>query len=194
MQNNVICSEEKIINTLKEVIQNHGLIEELTLTPSVINDIIETYNTKANYMKEHYVIGDLDTFKVASCLMVAINSSLDIEDEVEKAQIALDVVYAFIEKPYYNVGINFNIPTPLEEINLAESFKDEKETFEESNNNLLKSLILGKKAEPLNYFNVLELLYNLALLLKHKNNDMEEPKKVPIPKKRFRDLFKRKKA
>lgn len=188
MQNNVICSEEKIVNTLKEVIKNHGLKEKECLTHRVINRVISTYCTKANYMKENYVNGELDTFKIAACLMIAVNRSLDVEDKVEKAQIALDVAYAFIEKPYYNFGPNFDQPVALEEIDLAECFKDNKDSFEESNNNLLNSLILVD-GEPLNYFNNLVLLYDLAILLKHKDDIQPE-----IPKKRLIDIFKIKQA
>lgn len=192
MQNDIICSEEKIVNTLKEVLKNHGLEEELYLTPRVIRRIESVYTCKANYLKTYCVIGELDTFKVGACLMIAINQSLDIEDSREKAQIALDTVYSFIEKPYYNVGPDFDEPVALEEVNLSECFKDNRETFEESNNNLIASLTL-EKGEPINYFNNLEILYKLALLLKHKDDKAPEVK-TQSKKRSLKDIFKRNRA
>lgn len=133
MQNNIICNEEKIVNTVRDVLERHNLKAEDYLTPRVINRIKSTYENKANFIKKYYIIGEMDTFKVAAVLMIAIKKSLDIEDENELCQIALDVAYSFIEKPYYNGGPNYDEPYALEEIDLKECFKGHEELFEQSN-------------------------------------------------------------
>lgn len=201
MQSSIVIDDEKIIKRVAEVLEKHGLKADLYLTPRVIKCILCSYTSKVNYIKINEIEkGELDTFKIASILILVINRSLDIEDETEKAQIALDVAYSFIEKPYYNVGPNYDEPVALEEVDFNECFENDQDSFKESNTKLLKSLIFPN-GEPINYYNSLEMLYRIALLLKHADDKKDElTEEIPITTtktsltKRFMNLFKKRGA
>lgn len=119
-----------------------------------------------DFFQRNYVKGELDTFKRASCLLVAINRSRLVRDKRVNASIALDSAYKMCEKPYFNVGEEFNIPKKLEEVDFKEIFKDDTDVYQTSKNILIDSLVY-ENGSPMNYWLNLELFYQVALEKKH---------------------------
>ena len=89
-----------------------------------INSILDEYYSFCYYFKINYVRGELDTFKRAACLMVAINKGRIIPDKRLNASIAIDAAYKMCEKPYWNIGENCDIPKKLEEVDFKKVFKN----------------------------------------------------------------------
>ena len=78
-------------------------LEENQISSSVINDldgIINEYEFCCKQFSRGYVIGELDTFKRAACLLVAINRSTIVPDAILRASIAISVAYKMCETPY----------------------------------------------------------------------------------------------
>lgn len=113
-----------------------------------------------------YVRGELDTFKRAACLLVAINRGKLSKDKKLNASIALDTAYKMCEKPYWNVGKNFDIPKKLEEVEFKKSFENDMYAYNKSKGMLIDSLVY-ENGSPLSYNLNLELFYQVALELKH---------------------------
>lgn len=112
-----------------------------------------------------YVIGELDTFKRVACLLVAINRVNLSKDKRINASIALDTAYKMCEKPYWNVGENFDVPKKIEEVNFKECFEKDMYTYNHSKNMLIDSLVY-ENGEPISYYLNLELFYRVAVELK----------------------------
>ena len=70
------------------------------------------------------------------------------------------------EKPYWNVGENFDIPKKLEEVEFKKAFENNMYIYNKSKEMLIDSLVY-ENGSPLNYNLNLELLYQVALELKH---------------------------
>lgn len=87
-------------------------------------------------------------------------------DKRVNASIALDSAYKMCEKPYFNVGEEFNIPKKLEEVDFKEIFKDDTDVYQTSKNILIDSLVY-ENGSPMNYWLNLELFYQVALEKKH---------------------------
>ncbi|MBQ8681989.1 MAG: hypothetical protein IJ509_03665 [Bacilli bacterium] len=133
---------------------------------STIKTIIRNYAELCVSFQKNYVNGELDTFKRAACLLVAINKIKFSSDKKINASIALDAAYKMCEKPYWNIEANYNIPKKMEEVDFKKAFANEMKIFMTSKNLLIASLIKGA-ASPLNYYQNLEILYNVAINLKH---------------------------
>lgn len=131
-----------------------------------IESIITDYLMFCNHFQASYVRGELDTFKRAACLLVAINRGRLSRDKRTNASIALDTAYKMCEKPYWNVGEYFDIPKKLEEVNFKNVFKNDMEIYNKSKDMLIDSLIY-ENGSPINYNLNLELFYQVALQLKH---------------------------
>lgn len=131
-----------------------------------IESIITDYLMFCNHFQVSYVRGELDTFKRAACLLVAINRGRLSRDKRTNASIALDTAYKMCEKPYWNVGEYFDIPKKLEEVNFKDVFKNDMEIYNKSKDMLIDSLIY-ENGSPINYNLNLELFYQVALQLKH---------------------------
>ena len=71
---------------------------------SIIEKIISNYYVLCNYVKVAYIRGELDTFKMAACLLVTINKNQIVSDKKTNDSIALDTAYKRCQKPYCNVG------------------------------------------------------------------------------------------
>ena len=119
-----------------------------------------------NHFQIAYVQGELDTFKRAACLLVSINRGRLSKDKKTNASIALDAAYKMCEKPYWNVGENFDIPKKLEEVEFKKAFENNMYIYNKSKEMLIDSLVY-ENGSPLNYNLNLELLYQVALELKH---------------------------
>lgn len=133
---------------------------------SEIESIIADYIMFCNHFQVAYVRGELDTFKRAACLLVAINRGRLSEDKKLNASIALDTAYKMCEKPYWNVGENFDIPKKLEEVEFKKAFENDMYAYNKSKGMLIDSLVY-ENGSPLNYNLNLELFYQVALELKH---------------------------
>lgn len=140
-----------------------------------IETIIDDYYILCSDIQASYVRGELDTFKRAACLLVAINRRYLSKNRKVNASIALDAAYKMCEKPYWNVGENFDIPKKLEEVEYKKAFENDMGAYNKSKELLIYSLIY-EKGFPLNYSLNLELFYHVALELKHhpreKSNDI----------------------
>ncbi len=171
-----------------------------------IESIISNYIKYCNHFKNEYVRGELDTFKRAACLLVAINRGMLSKDKRSNASIALDAAYKMCEKPYWNVGKKFNIPKKLEEVEFKKVFENDMYAYNKSKDMLIASLVF-ENASPITYYLSLELFYQAALELKHNNDklvDSETQEKIseeespnlevdksPKQGKRILSLFKR---
>lgn len=133
---------------------------------SIIEKIISNYYVLCNYVKVAYIRGELDTFKMAACLLVAINKHQIVSDKKTNASIALDTAYKMCQKPYWNVGEEFNIPKKLEEVEFNKVFEEDTYLYDKSKEMLIESLIY-ENGDPLSYSLNLELLYQIALEMKH---------------------------
>ena len=154
-------------------------IDIKNIHPFKIKCIINDYFKLCYYFQINYVIGELDTFKRAACLLVAVNGRSLSKDKRINASIALDIAYKMCEKPYWNVGKNFDIPEKLEEVNFKECFENDMDIYNKSKRMLTDSLVY-EKGEPLNYHLNLELFYQLALQLKHKKENFKVNKEENV--------------
>lgn len=172
-----------------------------------IETIIIDYKRFCYEFETGYVIGELDTFKRAACLLVAINRRYLSDDRRVNASIALDAAYKMCEKPYWNVGENYDEPKKLEEVDFKKVFENDMYAYEKSKSMLTDSLVY-ESGSPMNYYLNLELFYQLALVLKHrpikKNSEVPPVEEKAIqqeeliqqeekvkPKRRLLGLFKR---
>ena len=80
---------KELINLLIDVVNENNVdIQEDSL--SIIHDIILEYKVLCEHLRKDYVVGDLDTFKMASCMMVAVNKHGFTEDKFVNASLAVD--------------------------------------------------------------------------------------------------------
>ena len=164
---------KELINLLIDVLNENNVdIQEDSL--SIIHDIILEYKVLCEHLRKDYVVGDLDTFKMASCMMVAVNKHGFTEDKFVNASIAVDTAYKMCEKPYTNIKKDITIK--LEEVDFKEVFKDDMEFYQDSKNRLITSLICGN-GSSLTYFLNLEQFYNVALEKKYQYIKMAVCKK-----------------
>ena len=102
---------------------NENNVDIKNINRSEIESIFADYIMFCNHFQIAYVQGELDTFKRAACLLVSINRGRLSKDKKTNASIALDAAYKMCEKPYWNVGENFNIPKKLEEVEFKKAFE-----------------------------------------------------------------------
>ena len=157
---------------------NENNVDIKNINRSEIESIFADYIMFCNHFQIAYVQGELDTFKRAACLLVSINRGRLSKDKKTNASIALDAAYKMCEKPYWNVGENFNIPQKLEEVEFKKAFENNMYIYNKSKEMLIDSLVY-ENGSPLNYNLNLELLYQVALELKHNqiqsiNNENQE--------------------
>lgn len=145
---------------------NENNVDIKNINRSEIESIFADYIMFCNHFQVAYVQGELDTFKRAACLLVSINRGRLSKDKKTNASIALDAAYKMCEKPYWNVGENFDIPKKLEEVEFKKAFENNMYIYNKSKEMLLDSLVY-ENGSPLNYNLNLELLYQVALELKH---------------------------
>lgn len=158
-------NNEEIVELIFYGLRENGVDSKDTST-SKIKSVINNYLRLCNEFKKIGVIGELDTFKRAACLLVAINRGELSQDKRINASIALDAAYKMCEKPCWNVGVNFDTPQKLEEVNFKECFENHLYAYNKSKNMLIDSLVY-EDCNPINYHINLELIYHLALEIKH---------------------------
>lgn len=130
-----------------------------------------------NNFQTAYVRGELDTFKRAACLLVAINKSKITQNKELNAKVSLDSAFKMCEKPYWYKGEYADIPFELEEVDFKKAFENDNYVYTETREMLIKSLIYEGNF-PLNYEDNLKLIYERALLLKHKLENETEDRKL----------------
>ena len=145
---------------------NENNVDIKNINRSEIESIFADYIMFCNHFQIAYVQGELDTFKRAACLLVSINRGRLSKDKKTNASIALDAAYKMCEKPYWNIGENFDIPKKLEEVEFKKAFENNMYIYNKSKEMLIDSLVY-ENGSPLNYNLNLELLYQVALELKH---------------------------
>lgn len=145
---------------------NENNVDIKNINRSEIESIFADYIMFCNHFQIAYVQGELDTFKRAACLLVSINRGRLSKDKKTNASIALDAAYKMCEKPYWNVGENFDISKKLEEVEFKKAFENNMYIYNKSKEMLIDSLVY-ENGSPLNYNLNLELLYQVALELKH---------------------------
>ena len=160
---------------------NENNVDIKNINRSEIESIFADYIMFCNHFQIAYVQGELDTFKRAACLLVSINRGRLSKDKKTNASIALDAAYKMCEKPYWNVGENFDIPKKLEEVEFKKAFENNMYIYNKSKEMLIDSLVY-ENGSPLNYNLNLELLYQVALELKHNQiqsiNSENQEKKI----------------
>ena len=155
--NSAKIGNRELINLLIGVANENNVdIQEDSL--SIIHDVILEYKVLCEYLRKNYVVGDLDTFKMASCMLVAVNKHGFTEDKFVNASIAVDTAYKMCENPYTNVS---GTTIKLEEVDFKEVFNDDMEFYQDSKNRLITSLIHGN-GSSLTYFLNLEQFYNVT--------------------------------
>lgn len=184
-----------IIDAIKENSQVKNLFPNFQ---DELGHVITNYMIYCLQFKRDFVNGELDTFKRAACLLVAINKSRIVMEKDVRAAIAVDAALKMCEKPYWNVGEHFDEPKKLEEVDFKRDFSKNMEIYNTSRDMLIAALIYEEAGSYLNYYMNLELFYQLALLLKNrpeKINDGDDlppiqPQERPI--KKILSIFKRK--
>lgn len=138
-----------------------------SIDPKRIDIVIEDYFFYCDEFKTKYVQGELDTFKKASCLLVAISKSNLVFDKKLNAYIAIDASQKMCEKPYWNVGPNFDIPHKLEEVDFKKLFESDRYCYDKHRAMLTDAILYAdRNIAPISVYLNLELFYRVAVELK----------------------------
>jgi len=137
-----------------------------SIDPERLEKVIEDYFSCCDDFKEKYVQGELDAFKKAACLLVAIHKNSLAFDKRLNASVAIDASEKMCEKPYWNAGPNFDVPYKLEEVDFKSAFKKYRYIYDGHRSMLTAALLYADSIEPISVYLNLELLYRLAIELK----------------------------
>lgn len=138
-----------------------------SIDPKKIDKVIKDYYFYCGDFKTKYVKGELDTFKKAACLLVAINKNNLVLDKKINAHIAIDASEKMCEKPYWNVGPNFDIPHKLEEVDFKKLFESDRYCYNKHRGMLTDAILYaGRNIAPISIYLNLELFYRVAVELK----------------------------
>lgn len=145
---------DSIRKTLLESLEKYGLKENDEKT----RQIYEQYLNNCAWYQE-YVIGNLDTFKKASCVMSAV-LKCKIAEEIEKNdEIALDISLSLIENPSYYFGEEYDKEVRLDSISIKR-LKENTYLWERFCSDTLKSIQWNRKLREKNsvkYQNIAEI-------------------------------------
>lgn len=193
-------SKNELINLIYYSLKENNT-DEKDIDYQKVEAIIADYLMFCNHFQVAYVRGELDTFKRAACLLVAINRRKLVKDKRLNASIAIDTAYKMCEKPYLNIGENADIPQKLEEIDFKKAFENDIDAYNHYKEMLIDSLVYVNNPPP-NYSFDLELFYQAALELKHNplppksdenpegDFNLEDRKEIGL-KRRLLNLFKK---
>ena len=150
-------------------------IEEIIISGIAQNnlDIKSVHQIKFKYVIYNYLIlcsklldlhsiAELDTFKRAACLAIAMNMSHLAKDERTNAKIAVDATCKMCEKPYWDHCKINDIPTKMPEICLSECIPGNEQEFMRIKYKLIQKL-LAKEKDPMFLEHYYELFYMLGL-------------------------------
>lgn len=166
-------SKDELIDIIFYALKKNN-IDVKEISKHEIETIFIDYVMFCDYFQSAYVRGELDTFKRAACLLVAINKRYLSKDKRINASIALDAAYKMCEHPYWNVGKYHDEPKKLEEVNFEKVFENNRYVYEKSKEMLIASLVF-EQGSPLSYHLNLELFYQVALELKHNSTPKVKP-------------------
>lgn len=162
MKNGAKLNKTELIDLISYGLKENN-IDIDDINRSKIESIIVKYIKLCNNLQEEYILDELDTFKRAACLLVAINRGKLSDDKKLNAAIALDAAYKMCEKPYWYIG---NIPQELEKVEFKKAFENDMYAYEKPNELLINSLVY-ENVSPRSYSLSLEMVYQTALQLKH---------------------------
>lgn len=146
---------------------NENNVNVNSVDPKRIDIVIQAYFFYCDEFKTNYVQGELDTFKKAACLLSAISNNNLVFDKKLNAYIAIDASEKMCEKPYWNVGPNFDIPHKLEEVDFKKLFERDKYCYDKHRAMLTDAILYhGRNIAPLSVYLNLELFYRVAIELK----------------------------
>ena len=145
----------------------YGLTENKVNINSIVSrkieKALEDYYLYYNEFKAKYIRGELDTFKLAACLLVAINKNNLVPDKYVNASVAIDVSEKMCEKPYWNLGPSCNIPQRLEEVDFK-TFREEEKDFYYKHRSLLTDILIHQdNVWPITIYLNLELFYRAVV-------------------------------
>lgn len=171
-----------------------------------IDKVVEDYYIYYNEFKAKYIRGELDTFKLAACLLVAINKNNLVPDKYVNASVAIDASEKMYEKPYCNLGNGFGIPQKLEEVDF-ETIREEEKVFYYKHRSQLTDILMNQNSVwPIEIYLSIELFYWSAIQIKKNStrkidscspqeNTTEHSSDISISKsksrRRFLSLFKK---
>lgn len=178
-------SKEEILDLIIYGLEKND-IDPSSISNHGINFILNRYLKYCEIFRCSFLTlgSELDTFKRAACLLVAINDGHYLKiTKKEKAAFALDTAFKMCEKPYWNVGKKGNEPYKLEEVDF--SIDLDEEVYDTSKETLTLSL-LHEKAQPWHgiWLN-LQMMYQLALEIKHRNNLKKAVKNIKSKKQQI---------
>ncbi len=157
-------NDDELRNLIFYGLKENG-VDASDINSSKIESILVDYAAFCEQFQYH-VIGELDIFERAACLLVAINRANLFSDKTLNASIAIDAAHKMCEKPYYYTGKGANIPVKLEEIDIKTIFENDMDTYNNVRNMRIQSLAYNE-GSPLSYYLNLELFYRAAISLKH---------------------------
>lgn len=161
--------EKKKIKSLIIYGLNENNIDINNINAEIIDTVIEDYFFLCNDFKTKYVKGELDTFKKAACLLTAISKCTLTSDKRLNISIAIDASEKMCEKPYWNVGKNFDIPHKLEEVDFKSLFENDKYSYDKHRSMLTDSVLYADgNISPVSIYLNLELFYRIGVELKKK--------------------------
>lgn len=147
----------------------YGLTENKVNINSIISrkieKALEDYYLYYNEFKAKYIREELDTFKLAACLLSAINKNNLVPDKYANASVAIDASEKMCEKPYCNLGNVFGIPQKLEEINFK-AIREEKAFYYKHRSRLTDILMNQNDVWSIEIYLNIELFYWSAIELK----------------------------
>lgn len=184
---------DSIKENLLKVLKEFGLEK----TDKKTNDIYKRYIENCINFQSN-VIGNLDTFKKAACVMSAILKCKVVESSIENDEIALNISLSLIENPSYYFGEKYDTEVQLDSISI-DKLKGNTYLWEQFRSDTLKSIQFNrekKESNPienqnLEEINILamadsfELLYKAALCTQKPTKFYEMPIKLEKIQKRL---------
>lgn len=156
MKSAKLSNEELIDLIVFGLKENH--IDSSSVPSKKIENIIKRYDELCDDFQAKYVIGELDTFKRAACLLAAINEEDLTEDALSSASVAVDTALKMCERPYWNIGKNYNIPFALKRMN----YKEDPYVYEKTKETLTTALAHDSSL-PISYYLNLQIYYKVMV-------------------------------
>ena len=136
MENDYLSMEEIIDLIIYSIRENNVDVSEIEKYELI--SIYDDYLMNCDYFQNNYVVGKLDTFKKAACLMIAINRGFLSSDDEINASIAYDAALKMCEKPHcYEDGEL----KKLDEINFKYALRNNEDILIYTKKLLIQSLL-----------------------------------------------------
>lgn len=124
--------------------------------------VINKYHELCSNLEKNYVVGKLDTFLRATCLML----SCDLISKEEKSiRIGVEAAMSWIQKPYRYVGDNFDEVEPMTECDFDVAFLSDSSFIDDRKNIMVDILSFndGNNNCPITLSENLYIIYSIAL-------------------------------